>query len=240
MEDRTDNIEEGLKDLRGKGKKTQKTNLSRCVSILVKLKFIPVKKKMIRDPTFHFFSLETFSCFLLYYVSSVSLFSFAFLFFRASMNTKKSNTLESLELTDFLSYFGFNYTTFFLFPLLPIIIGSAAGNVTDISLCTSLPWPRIGIKIILCEFFTAFGYALSIIPTMFHYASDSFKENCLFIVLSIMCLCLACIMVAFCVTISQFIIFSWMDKLASIADDIDTDLHMQSLVLNNTPISIKH
>ena len=38
-----------------------------------------------------------------------------------------------------------------------------------------------------------------------------------------MCLCLVCIMVAFCVTISQVIIFSWMDKLANIADDIDTN-----------------
>jgi hypothetical protein len=163
MQDRTDNNEEGLKVFKEKEKKT---NISRCVSILVQMKFIPVKKTIFGDKTFNFFSLETFSCFFLYYVSSVSLFSFAFIFFRASMNANKSNTLDSLELTDFLSYFGFNLTTFFLPPLLPIILGSAAGNVTDISLCSSLPWPRVGIKIIICEFFTALGYALYIIASL--------------------------------------------------------------------------
>ena len=174
MEDGADNVEE-LKD---KEKNTQQTLISQCVSILMKIKFIPLKKQIIGDPTFHFFSFETLSCFILYYVSSISLFSFSFLFFRASMNASKSNTLDSLELTDFLSYLGFNLTNFFLFPLLPIILGSAAAKVTKISLCSSLPWPRIGMKIIICEFFTAFGYALSVVPSILHYADESFKDKC--------------------------------------------------------------
>jgi hypothetical protein len=94
MEDSADNMEES----RDKEKNIHKTLISQCVLILMKIKFIPLKKQMFGDPTFHFFSFEALSCFVLYYVSSISLFSFSFLFLRASMNASKSNTLDSLEL----------------------------------------------------------------------------------------------------------------------------------------------
>jgi hypothetical protein len=219
MEDRLDNMDE----LKEREKIDQTTWLSRCVSTLVMIKFIPLKKIFVGDPKFHFLSLETFSSFILYYLSSVSLFTFSFLFFRASLNANKSKTLDSLELTDYLSYLGFNLTNFFLFPLLPIILGNAAAKVTDISLSSSLPWPRIGTTIIICEIFTALGYVLSIVPSMLHYAAESFKDKCVFIILSIVCLSMVCIIIGFCVTVSQVLIFSWMDKLGSIAEDTDDD-----------------
>ena len=217
MEDRED-IREELKEFE---KNTHQTFISKCFSILVRMKFIPLKRKVAGSTTFHILSVETLCCFLLYYVTSILLFCLSFLFFRVSMNANKSQTLDSLELTDFVSYLGFNLTNFFLFPLLPIILGSAAAQVLDISLSSSLPWPRLGIKIIICEFFTALGYALTIIPSILHYAAESFKENCLYIILSIMCLSIVCIIVVCCVISSQVLIFSWMDKLASIAEDTD-------------------
>ena len=55
------------------------------------------------------------------------------------------------------SYLGFNLSNFFLFPLLAIILGSEAAQVLDISFSSSLLWPRIGMKIIICEFLTALG-----------------------------------------------------------------------------------
>ena len=219
MEECTDSME----DLTGKEQKIQMTFISRCVSILIKIKFIPLKK----GETFHLCSLETLWSFLLYYVTSIMLFSSSYIFFRASIDASKSQTLDSLELTDFLSYLGFNVTNFFLFPFIPLIIGNSAGQSVDISLCPSLPWPRIGWKIILCEFFYALGYALSIIPSILHYAAESFKNEGLFIILSIICLCSVCIIVALCVIISQILVFSWMDKLGNTAETIVKEINIQ-------------
>ena len=210
-----------MEELQEEKRIEQKTWLSRCVPILVKIKFIPLKYKSAGDPSFAFLSLETFSSFIFYYVSSVSLFTFSFLFFRASLDGNKSETLDSIGLTDFLSYLGFNLINFFLFPLIPIILGNAAAQVIHISLSPTLPWPSIGFKIIICEIFTALGYGLSIVPSILHYAAESFEQNCTFIILSILCLVLVCLSIGFCVTVSQVIIFSWMDKLASTAEDID-------------------
>ena len=219
MENTLDNMEE----LQNEEKIELSTWLGRCVPVLVKIKFIPLKERISGESTFDFCSLETFTSFILYYVSSVSLFAFSFLFFRASLDANKSETLDSLALTDFLSYLGFNLTNFFLFPLLPIILGNAAAQVTQISLSPTLPWPSIGFKIIICELFTALGYTLSIVPSILHYAVESFEQNCIFIILSILCLVLVCLSIGFCVTVSQVIIFSWMDKLAVTAEDTDAN-----------------
>ena len=214
---------DSMGDLKEKAQKIQMTFISRCVSILIKIKFIPLKK----GQAFHLFTSETLWSFFLYYVTSILLFSFSYIFFRVSMNTTKSQTLDSLELTDLLSYLGFNLTNFFLFPLLPLIIGHAAGQAADISLCPSLPWPVIGWKIILCELFYALGYALSIIPSIVHYAAESFQDKCLFIILSIICLCSVCIIVALCVIISQVLVFSWMDKLGDTAEAVGKEINIQ-------------
>ena len=59
MENTLDNMEE----LQNEEKIELSTWLGRCVPVLVKIKFIPLKERISGESTFDFCSLETFTCF---------------------------------------------------------------------------------------------------------------------------------------------------------------------------------
>jgi len=191
---------------------SEKSFVSRLTRILLKIKFIPLIEDKEGLPKFSFFSSPVLASFCLYYVASISAFSLSFLFFRISLSQRKSDEYDSIGLTDYISFLSFNFSIFFFFPLTPIILGCAASKAPKISMSVNLPWPKSGLRVIICEFLAGCGYILSVGPSTLYYVSDAKPDGVIFIIISLCLLILVCLFVCFCISTSQILIFSWMDK----------------------------
>ena len=196
------------------------TRMSRFVELLVRIHFLPVV--VARDgqsATFSLWSLRGLASLSIYYISCILLFLLASVFFSFTLSDQHAQTIVSMNLTDLLSNVGYQLSTFFTVPALPLILGKAASLAPRIALSPALTWPRRGRQVILCEVICAIGYALGYLTSYLHFASDNLTSP--YAILFFLSLGPASFILGFCVLSGQLLLASWLDR---IGDMVEQDL----------------
>ena len=146
--------------------------ISKLVSLLIKVKFIPVNNDRKKDRiTFKLCSLVTLTFFIIHFglflminlIIQIAAQDVSHIFMENWKKTNIIDTISSLLLGTFVSL---------IFPFCPVFLAKGLPFIPTISLASDLKWPRHGAKHVLSYILCALGL-LAINATFW---SDIFKE----------------------------------------------------------------
>ena len=134
-------------------------------------------------------------------------------------------------MTDFLTQTGFSVSNFLLYPFLPLVLARAASLIPELSLHPSLPWPRIGSKVVVCECLTCAGYLLNIGPTYLHFGREALQHGSLAVYISAILAAVVTAYVVFCFLSSQLMILSWLEHLGNLVETVVGEEHARTCLI---------
>lgn len=193
----------------------QETWISKLIRMLVKIRFLNLDIDNDQKVYFNPMRIRSMSAIFLYIGVPMGLYFVSWGLFETSSNVKSENYFEKVDPTEILTQFGFSISNFLFLPFLPLIIAKAASKIPSISLDNHLPWPKIGSKLIFCEFFTFFGYILNIFPVYFHFQAAAYEQGWISAYLSIVVAFILLVYIVFCFSLAEIIVFSWLDHLVN-------------------------
>ena len=123
---KSESEEHSMEEINSESIKLKATKINYFVCLLIKIRFLPIRTDSIQRVSFKFLSFVTFICFLSFYGTTIATFILCGYFFWLSLTSSQQTVVLPDEITDYFTHFGFNVSSFFLFPLLPVILGHAA------------------------------------------------------------------------------------------------------------------
>ena len=198
------------------------SGIRKLTGVLVTIRFLPLKVENTDQCVFRMRSRETFLSFIFYVVCFSFLYiTCSFLFFKGVPNTEL--LFQTVDMTDFLTQTGFSVSNILLYPFLPLIMAKAASRIPELSLHPSLPWPRIGWKVVVCECLTFVGYLLNIGPTYLHFGWEAFQKQSTAVFISVTLAVIVTAYIVLCYLVSQLLVLSWLDQLGILVHTVVQD-----------------
>ena len=199
----------------GENKGASKSSMSKFTDILVKCRYLPLKPENKEHTVLRLRNGDVFLSFLLYVVCFLILYILCSVLFYISIPNPEI-IFATVDMTDFLTQTGFSVSNFLLYPFLPLVLARAASLIPELSLHSTLPWPRIGWKVVVCECLTCAGYLLNIGPTYLHLGREALQHGSLAVYISAVLAAVVTAYVVFCFLSSQLLILSWIEHLGNL------------------------
>ena len=155
---------------------TKLTKMSRFTAFLVQIFYPPIKTTSHGILSFRICSFECLSAFILY-ILTFFILQFLNMFFTWKNIPAPEHILEVVNITDWISIFGFGVSNFLLYPFIPIILAKAASAIPEISAVTCLRWPQLSYSMIVCQCISLLGYFLNVVPNFLHFGRTAFLQK---------------------------------------------------------------